>query len=107
MYAQERRVIRVPEEWLADLNAVLPPGVEAASAIRVHANELDLEHVEEAIRFIAGLPADDRTRVTQACYRTTQISCGAPPASDPTEAELETRFLLRYRLRVAPELVPQ
>jgi hypothetical protein len=104
MYAQERRVTRVPEEWLADLDAVLPPGVEAASAIRLHANELDLEHVEEAIRFIAGLPADHRTRVAQACYRTTQISCAAPSARDPTEAELETRFLLRHRLRVDPEL---
>lgn len=104
VYALERRVIRVPDQWLTDLETVLPSGVDAVSAIRLHAMDLDLEHVDEAIRFIAALPAGDRTRVAQACYRTTEICCAAFPDDNPTEAELERRFRQYPPPRVTSEL---
>ena len=89
VYALERRVLRISDGWFAALEAVLPPGVEAASGIRAHATEFDLEHVDEAIAFFAELSAVDRTRITIGCYRTTQISCAAFLSQHPSEHELD------------------
>ena len=88
IYALERRVLSVSDESFAQLQAVLEPAVDAASAIRLHATELDAAHVEEAVRFIASLTADDRTHIARACYRTARISCAAP-ARQLGEADLE------------------
>jgi hypothetical protein len=88
MYALERRMLGVSDGWFAALDAVLPPGVDAASGLRSHANELDIEHVDEAVAFIAGLPADDRTAIAIGCYQTTQICCAQ--SRTPSEAELES-----------------
>ncbi len=96
VYALERRVLRLSDEWFASLDAVLPPGVDAASGIRLHANELDLDHVEEAIRFFTRLPAEDRTAIAIGCHRTTQICCAQLPGQHPSEAKLE-RWLSRFR----------
>ncbi len=96
IYALERRVIRIPESWLSALDAVLPPGVEAASGIRLHVGQLDVGHVAESVTFVAGLPADDRTRIAQSCYRTTEISCGTYPGQHPSDAELVS-LLSRFR----------
>src|SRR5205085_11414147 len=96
VYSLERRVIRIPQAWLTELAAVLPPGIDAASAIRLHAAALDRRHVEDAVRFVASLPADERTRIAQTCYRTAHISCSAFPAATPSHPELETR-LAEYR----------
>jgi hypothetical protein len=102
VYAQERRVVRIPQWWLTDLATVFPHGVDAASAIRLHAGELDRAHVDAAIQFIATLPADDRTRIVQACHRTAQIGCATFPGDDPTEAELKSRLAGYRRTRVTP-----
>jgi hypothetical protein len=96
MYALERRMLRLSDDWFATLEAVLPPGVDAVSGVRSHATELDIEHVDEAVAFIAGLPADDRTAIAIGCYRTTQICCGRPEDQIPSEAELE-RSLSHFR----------
>ena len=100
VYALERRVLRFSEDWFAALEAVLPPGVEAASGLRAHASEFDVEHVGEAISFFAGLSADDRTRIAIGCYRTTQISCAAFPGQHPSEAELDCWLSPVQRARV-------
>jgi hypothetical protein len=96
VYALERRVIRITDGWLSALDAVLPPGVEAASGIRLHVGQFDVGHVAESVTFVAGLPADDRTRIAQNCYRTTEISCGTYPGQHPSDAELES-LLSRFR----------
>ncbi len=88
-YALERRVLNLDQAWLARLDAVLPAGVEAASGIRAHVNELDTEHVNEAVAFFTGLPAADRTAIGVGCYRTTQICCAWSPDQVPSNAELE------------------
>ncbi len=96
VYALERRVLRLSDNWFAALDAVLPPGVDAASGVRLHANELDLGHVDEAVGFFTGLPAADRTAIAIGCYRTTQICCAKLPGQHPSEPKLE-RWLSRFR----------
>ncbi len=72
IYAIERHVVRLTPAWFATLDAALPRGIEAASALRTHATGLDLEHVAEAVTFFACLPAGERTSIALGCYRTTQ-----------------------------------
>ena len=88
-YALERRVLSLDQDWLARLDAVLPPGVEASSGIRAHVNELDTEHVNAAVAFFVGLPAADRSAIAVGCYRTTEICCAWSPDQVPSNAELE------------------
>ncbi len=92
MYTLERRVLNLDGEWLKDLAAILPPGVDAASGVRIHSSDLDLEHVDEGIAFFTGLPASDRTAIAVGCYRTTQICCAWSQDEIPTDAELEACF---------------
>lgn len=92
VYALERRVLSLTGDWFAALDAVLPQNVDAASGIRAHANGLDTDHVDEAVAFITGLPAEDRTAIAVGCYRTTQICCAWTPDQIPTDGELESRL---------------
>jgi hypothetical protein len=96
VYALERRVIRITDDWLTALDAVLPPGVEAASGIRLHVGEFDVDHVAEAVLFVADLPADDRTLIARSCHRSTEILCDAYRGQHPSDAELE-RLLSPFR----------
>jgi hypothetical protein len=89
IYALERRVICIPETCLTELAGVLPAGVEAASGIRAHVSELDPEHVEEAITFITGLGAPDRTLIALGCFRTTRMTSAGRAAPLPGDAELD------------------
>jgi hypothetical protein len=75
VYALERDAIRVTDDVLGELARVLPADVDAASGVRAHSFDFDIEHVESAIRFIARLPAADRTRIALACHRTTLARC--------------------------------
>jgi hypothetical protein len=90
VYALERRVLRLSDDWFRALHTVLPPGIEAASGLRKHATELDADHVNEAVRFVTGLPAEDRTRIAIGCYRTTHVYCEQLPDQDPSEGKLQT-----------------
>jgi hypothetical protein len=98
MYALERRVLRLTDEWFASLADVLPPGAPVATGLRAHACELDGEHVEEAVEFIASLAAADRTSIARACHRTTEISCTPLPDEFPSEDQLES-WLGHHRQR--------
>jgi hypothetical protein len=92
VYALERRILRVSDEWFAALGAVLPPGVEAASFFKTHARDLDRDHVPELVDFIARLPAGDRALVAAGCHRATRVCCGWTAADCPSDAELDARF---------------
>jgi hypothetical protein len=92
LYGMERDVIRLSAESFAALDEILPVGVDAASGLRAHATDLDVEHVDEAVSFIANLPADDRAKIAIGCYRTTLIRNSPPPAGEPSEADLEGWF---------------
>jgi hypothetical protein len=92
VYAIERRVIRISEEWLASVERVLPPGSTATSGLRAHATSLDLDHVAEAVEFFASLPAVDRTSIAVGCHRITQLRCEWLTGPQPSEEQLEDLF---------------
>jgi hypothetical protein len=98
VYALERRVLRLTDEWFASLADVLPRDAPVATGLRAHATEFDREHVEEAVTFIATLPAGDRTSIVQASHRTTEIACTPLPHEFPSESQLES-FLGPHRQR--------
>lgn len=104
VYALERCVIRITRERLAKLDALLPRGVDATSAVRAHATELDPGHVNEIIAFVAALPAEDRTRIALGAYRSTAVLSDLVP--HPSEEELEG-WLVRFqrRARVQPSVL--
>jgi hypothetical protein len=92
LYGMERDVIRLSADSFAALDEILPAGVDAASGLRAHATDLDVKHVDEAVSFIADLPADDRGKIAIGCYRTTLIRNSPPAAGEPSEADLEGWF---------------
>jgi hypothetical protein len=92
-YALERLAVAVPKDYLRQVEAVLPPGVNATRCLRVHsASGADLSHVEDAVQVTASLPAADRIRIARACYQTTKICASAPPEGHLSEPELERRL---------------
>lgn len=92
IHAMERHVLRVSPDWFAALEDVLPTGADAASGLRSHVTDLDIEHVNEAVSFFATLPADDRAAVALGCYRTTLIRNAPSDIGDPAESDLENWF---------------
>lgn len=92
VYALERHMVRLDSGFFAALDAALGQGRAPASFLRSHASDLDIGHVEDAVSFISGLPANDRTAVARSCYRTTQIRHVSLPGRYPSEAELESRL---------------
>lgn len=89
MYALERRMMRIPEEWLRDVEHALVPRAAATAGIRLHAGNLDVEHVEEAVAFISGLPATDRAAIAIGCNRITRIRCEGLLRPQPSEHQLD------------------
>jgi hypothetical protein len=89
IHAIERNLTRLSSDCLAAIDALVPPGVEASSMLRTHATELDVEHVNDAIAFFAGLPGEDRSRIALGCYRTNQLRSNPQPDSFASDAELE------------------
>jgi hypothetical protein len=96
VYAVERQMLRLDADFFATLDAALGRGHAPAAFLRSHATDLDVAHVEEAVSFVAGLPASDRSAVARGCYRTTLIRHASLPGRYPTEIELERR-LSRFR----------
>jgi hypothetical protein len=92
VYAIERRVIRIPEDWLASVERLLPRGVNGTSGLRAHATSLDLEHVGAAVEFFASLPAGDRTAIAVGCHRIAELRCAWLTGSQPREEQLAKRL---------------
>jgi hypothetical protein len=92
IYALERQMTRLDDNFFAALEAALGHPDVPASFLRSHATDLDIGHVEEAVSFVAGLPASDRTAVARGCFRTTQLRRVSLPGSYPPESELEKRL---------------
>ena len=96
VYALERRVLDARGDWIERVQAALPRGVDATSAVRTHATEFDHAHVAEAVSFFNGLGGADRTQIVFGCYRTTQVSCAGLAARQPSEGEL-AEWLAPYK----------
>ena len=96
IFALERRIVRITAEALQEIDQALPRGAEAASGVRAHVMEFDHKHVEELVRFVDGLPGDDRSEIALACHETAAIFAAAP-ARTGNDREREQQL---SRLRV-------
>lgn len=92
-YALERLALAVPRDYLRQVEAVLPAGVNATRCLRVHsATGADRDHVEDALHLTAGLTAAERLRIARACHETTRIHAAAPAEGHVSESELARRI---------------
>lgn len=102
MYGGERTSIGIGLDYVERVEAMLPRGVSATRALRVHsAAGADVEHVEVSLQSIAQLPAGERTRIVRAAYDRTFVTFTPPEDGYPIEAELErlmSRFQSHYQL---------
>jgi pyrroloquinoline quinone (PQQ) biosynthesis protein C len=88
-YAIERSSTRIGASYVRALDEILGPGVYATRCLRVHsALGADVGHVESAVRFIAGLPAAERTQIAAAVYEAALLFYGPHERQHPTEREL-------------------
>jgi pyrroloquinoline quinone (PQQ) biosynthesis protein C len=92
-YALERLALERGAADIAAVEAVLPPGVMATRCLRVHsATGSDASHVEDTVRLVAQLAAEERGRVARACHETALIYCTPPADGFITEDALVQRL---------------
>jgi hypothetical protein len=73
-YCLERIAALKQESDVERVQAICPEGVDATRFLRSHSSlGSEVSHVEETIKFVASLPADDRTRVVQETYESALI----------------------------------
>jgi hypothetical protein len=73
-YCLERIAALKQESDIEKVQAICPEGVDAFRFLRSHsALGSEVSHVEETIKFVASLPADDRISVVRATYESALI----------------------------------
>jgi len=98
MYAGERTCVCIGRDYVERVQAMLPRGINATRALRVHsALGVEVEHVGDSLEIIARLPARDRTRIARAAYERTLVTFKPPEGGYPREAELE-QWMSKFRL---------
>ena len=88
-YTMERLALGVNEQYIRDVEALLPKGVKATRCLRVHSSVgADVDHVAETVEMVAELSAAERTRVAIACYETALL-CFSPPSDYLPDESIE------------------
>jgi hypothetical protein len=73
-YCLERIAALKQESDVARMQALCPGGVDATRFLRSHSSlGSEVTHVEETIKFVASLPANDRIKVVQETYESALI----------------------------------
>ena len=81
-YTMERLSLGIGEDYIQKVEALLPPETKATRCLRVHSSVgADAAHVDENVSLIAGLSAEERTRIARACYETA-LMCFSPPSGE-------------------------
>jgi pyrroloquinoline quinone (PQQ) biosynthesis protein C len=89
-YTMERLALSVGEKYIQQVEALLPPGVQATRCLRVHSSVgADAEHVEETVRMVAGLDPQQRNQVAAACYDTALLCFNPPKGNYISDEELQ------------------
>jgi pyrroloquinoline quinone (PQQ) biosynthesis protein C len=77
-YCLERIAASKPKAEIDAVQALVPERVDITRFLRSHSSlGSEVAHVEETIEFVSELPADDRTRVVQAVYRSASVMAEA------------------------------
>jgi len=89
-YTMERLSLGIGEDYIQKVEALLPPETKATRCLRVHSSVgADAAHVDENVSLIAGLSAEERTRIARACYETALICFSPPPGEYISDKELQ------------------
>lgn len=89
-YASERLGTFQGEEYIQNVEALLPPGTHATRWLRVHSGVgAEVKHVEETVEVVAELTPEERTRVARACYETALLRFTPPKEGYISEEELQ------------------
>ena len=87
-YTMERLALGVNEQYIRNVEALLPQ-VKATRCLRVHSSVgADVDHVAETVEMVAELSAAERTRVAIACYETALL-CFSPPGDYLSDESIE------------------
>ena len=78
-YAMERLALGIDEQYIQQVETLLPKNRQATRCLRVHSGiGSDVEHVRETVAMVAELSAPERSRIAIACYETALL-CFTPP----------------------------
>ena len=73
-YCLERIAALKQKTDIQNVQAICPDGVDATRFLRSHSSlGSEVAHVDETIKFVASLPANDRIRVVQETYKSASI----------------------------------
>lgn len=89
-YASERLGTFIGEEYIQNVEALLPPEVHATRWLRVHsAVGSEVMHVEETVELVAELTPQQRIRIARACYETALLRFTPPQEEYILDEELQ------------------
>ncbi|MDZ7991650.1 MAG: hypothetical protein RM022_029695 [Nostoc sp. EfeVER01] len=90
-YASERLGTFQGEEYIHNVETLLPPGTHATRWLRVHSSVgAEVEHVKEIVHVVAELTAYERIRVAKACYETALLRFTPPKEGYISDKELQS-----------------
>jgi hypothetical protein len=92
-YVLERLATRITASTIQDIEAILPPGIQATRCLRVHSSVgADADHVRENVEMIAKLSLAEQCDIAIACYETAKLCFTKPHRGYVSEAELQQRL---------------
>jgi hypothetical protein len=89
-YTMERLAVGIKEHHIRSVERLLPPTIYATRFLRMHSSiGNDVEHVEETVKMIAGLPPEEQIRIAIACYKTALLFFSSQNEDEISEGELQ------------------
>jgi hypothetical protein len=89
-YTAERLGTFQDEEYILDVQALLPPDVHVTRWLRVHSGVgAEVKHVEETVEVVAELTSQERICVARACYETALLRFTPPKEGYISDKELQ------------------
>jgi hypothetical protein len=89
-YAAERLGTFQGEDYIQNVDALLPSGINATRWLRIHSGVgAEVKHVEETIEVIAMLTRQERNYVARACYETLLLRFSPPKEDYISDEELQ------------------
>jgi len=90
--AVECIALGITEKHIQEVEAELPPGIQAR-CLRVHSSVgSDVNHVKETIKMVTRLDPEKCARVVKACYETTLLCFSSPKEGYISDEELRNKL---------------
>jgi pyrroloquinoline quinone (PQQ) biosynthesis protein C len=106
-YAMERIAMSIRKEHIQSVVEMLPTGASAVSCLRVHSAEgSDVSHVKETVEVISQLSERTRSKIAEACYKTSLLHFENIKRGTPSQSELRMRLSRFKQKRASPICAP-